>query len=171
MTFSLLDVDCGSVVAPAGCGKTQLIANALAENQSSKPILVLTHTNSGVAALRGRLAAASVPAKRYRLVTIDGWALRLLRSFPSRGGMTIAELSSGQLNYRRIRMAAATLIRAKHLDEIVRASYDRLIVDEHQDCSILQHALILEASRLLRTCILADEMQAIFGFGDDHLAP
>jgi DNA helicase-2/ATP-dependent DNA helicase PcrA len=43
--ISLLAIDRGLVIAPAGCGKTQLIANALGEHDYSKPILVLTHTN------------------------------------------------------------------------------------------------------------------------------
>lgn len=56
--LSLLDIERGLVIAPAGCGKTQLIANALRDHDFDKPILVLTHTNSGVAALRGRLDKA-----------------------------------------------------------------------------------------------------------------
>ena len=53
--IDLLDVKRGAITAPAGCGKTQLIADALSRHGSRKPILVLTHTNAGVAALRGRL--------------------------------------------------------------------------------------------------------------------
>ena len=68
--ISLLTIERGLVVAPAGCGKTQLIADALGEHGFSKPILVLTYTNSGVAALRNRLetpgysrrATASLPS-------------------------------------------------------------------------------------------------------------
>ena len=46
----LLSIDKGTVTAPAGCGKTHLIALALDRHQGLKPILVLTHTNAGVAA-------------------------------------------------------------------------------------------------------------------------
>jgi hypothetical protein len=170
LTFSLLEVDRGSVVAPAGCGKTQLIANALADSESEKPILVLTHTNSGIAALRSRLTLANVPTRKYRVATIDGWALRLLHSFPVRGGMGPADLGAGHIDYRRVREKAANLLRQRHLDDIVIATYDRLIVDEYQDCSVRQHALLLEVARLLKTVVLGDEMQAVFGFGDDPLA-
>ena len=68
----------GTVTAPAGCGKTQLIAHALAAHRGTKPILVLTHTNAGVAALHGQLVRAGVPTSAYRLSTIDGWAIRLI---------------------------------------------------------------------------------------------
>ena len=50
------------------------------------------------------------------------------------------------------------------------ASYARLIVDEYQDCSIRQHAVVANAAQTLPTCVLGDSMQAIFGFGDDDLA-
>ena len=68
----LLAIDRGMVTAPAGCGKTQLIANALARHSDSKPILVLTHTNAGVVALRGRLDRLGISSKVYRLATIRG---------------------------------------------------------------------------------------------------
>jgi superfamily II DNA or RNA helicase len=68
----LLAIDRGTVTAPAGCGKTHLIAQALARHSELKPVLVLTHTNAGVAALRARLDKAGVAADRYRLSTIDG---------------------------------------------------------------------------------------------------
>jgi len=70
--IDLLAIDQGLVVAPAGCGKTQLTADALSRHDSAKPILVLTHTNAGVAALRSRLNRAGVNPSAYRLVTIDG---------------------------------------------------------------------------------------------------
>ena len=58
--IDLRAIERGTVTAPAGCGKTQLIAHALAGHRGNKPILVLTHTNAGVAALRGRLDRAGV---------------------------------------------------------------------------------------------------------------
>jgi hypothetical protein len=55
-----------SVAAPAGCGKTQLIADALTQHTDNKPVLVLTHTNAGVTALRARLQRGAVPSSAYR---------------------------------------------------------------------------------------------------------
>ena len=49
MEVDLLSVDRGSVTAPAGCGKTHRIAEALVCHVNQRPILVLTHTNAGVA--------------------------------------------------------------------------------------------------------------------------
>jgi hypothetical protein len=75
---SLLDVINGTITAPAGCGKTHLIADTLSNNPVAKPVLVLTHTNAGVASLRSKLDKLSVAPSKYRLSTIDGWAIRLV---------------------------------------------------------------------------------------------
>jgi hypothetical protein len=56
------------------------------------------------------------------------------------------------------------------VNNILAASYARLIVDEYQDCSVRQHSLVSWAAQVLPTCVLGDPMQAIFGFGSDPLA-
>ncbi len=54
----ILESRLSSIVAPAGCGKTQLIVNILRRNQP-KPYLVLTHTTAGVSALKNGLLAST----------------------------------------------------------------------------------------------------------------
>ncbi len=170
--IDLLAIDRGTVTAPAGCGKTHLIAEALTRHTGPKPILVLTHTNAGVVALRGRLDKAGVPSKAYRLSTIDGWAMRLISMFPLRGAYNpnILKLANAGTDYPNIRVAAVNLLKAEHVNDVIAASYARLIVDEYQDCSIRQHAVVAYAAQTLPTCVLGDPMQAIFGFGSDPLA-
>jgi hypothetical protein len=170
--IDLLGFERGTITAPAGCGKTHLIGDALVRHGEKKPILVLTHTNAGVAALRSKLERASVPASRYRLATIDGWAIRLVKTFPARSGINpaVLELRNRAADYPAIRDAAAHLLRGGHVNDVLAATYDRLIVDEYQDCSVRQHAIVYYAARALRTCVLGDPMQAIFGFGADRLA-
>ena len=170
--IDLLAIDRGTVTAPAGCGKTHLIAEALTRHGGDKPILVLTHTNAGVVALRGRLHKAGVPTNAYRLSTIDGWAMRLISTFPQRSGHDpdLLKLARPRTDYPNIRVAAARLLKAEHVSDVLKASYARLIVDEYQDCSIRQHAVAYYAAQTLPTCVLGDPMQAIFGFGCDDLA-
>jgi len=84
--FDILAINRGLVVAPAGCGKTQLITDALTRHAGPKPVLILTHTNAGVVALRARLDKAGAKPAAYRLSTIDGWAIRLITTFPQRAG-------------------------------------------------------------------------------------
>ncbi len=169
---NLLAIDRGTVTAPAGCGKTHLIAEALTRCDGGKPILVLTHTNAGVIALRKRLDHAGVPAKAYRLSTIDGWGMRLISTFPARSAHRpgLLQLANPGTDYPNIRAAAAKLLRAGHVNDILAASYARLIVDEYQDCSVRQHAVVAYAAQTLPTSVLGDPMQAIFGFGGDDLA-
>ena len=164
--IDLLAVDRGSVSAPAGCGKTHLIAGALTRHGGPKPTLVLTHTNAGVAALRSRLDRLRVPRESYRLATLDGWAMRLIATFPGRSGHdpSILDLGNPRGNYPAIRTAAAELLRTGHISDVLSASYDRLIVDEYQDCSAIQHEVVGLASNTLRTCVLGDPLQAIFDF-------
>ena len=65
--IDLLSIQRGTITAPAGCGKTHLIAEALTRHDDAKPIMILTHTNAGVIALRGRLDSLRVPSKAYPL--------------------------------------------------------------------------------------------------------
>ncbi|WP_027080098.1 UvrD-helicase domain-containing protein [Luteimonas mephitis] len=169
--LDLFAVARGSVTAPAGCGKTQLIADTLAAHTGSKPILVLTHTNAGVAALRARMARAAIPSSAYRISTIDGFAMRLAGKFPLRSGLPAQalELTNPGQDYPAIREAAAGLLEAGHINAALRATYARLLVDEYQDCNAVQHRLVAWAAQTLPTCVLGDPMQAIFGFGGNRL--
>lgn len=166
--IDLLGIDRGTITAPAGCGKTHLIADALSRHTGPKPVLVLTHTNAGVASLRAKLERERVPASRYRLTTIDGWAIRLVNTFPKRSGINPAnlELRDRGRDYPEIRNAAGRLLQGGHIADVLAATYDRLFVDEYQDCSYRQHVIVYHAGNALRTCVLGDPMQAIFGFGD-----
>ena len=167
----LLAIGRGVIVAPAGCGKTELLSRALARHNPRAPILVLTHTNAGVAALRGRLDRAGVTSAHYRLATIDGWAMRLIKTFPLRSGHDPAILEGRTPAYVMVRRAAAQLLVSGHVSDIIQASYARLFVDEYQDCSGLQHQLITALSAMLPTAVVGDPMQAIFGFDrNDPLA-
>ncbi len=167
----LFAAPCGSVTAPAGCGKTQLIVDTLAEHTAAKPILVLTHTNAGVAALRARLAQCSVRASAYRISTLDGFAMRLASRFPLRSGISanVLALDDPKRDYPAIRGAVGNFIHAGDINDALRATYSRLLVDEYQDCNVAQHRIVVALSKVFPTCVLGDPMQAIFGFGGNQL--
>lgn len=169
--LDLLSIGIGSVSAPAGCGKTHLIVDAIRRHSGPRPILVLTHTNAGVAALRGRLEQARIAREKYRVYTIDGWVMRLIAMFPNNAGHDPAVLDLGMPNrdYPAIRHAADTLLSAGHLDDVIASSYERLIVDEYQDCLVVQHRLIEHLARVLPAVVLGDPLQAIFGFANNRL--
>lgn len=164
----LLVVRRGSVTAPAGCGKTHTIAAALRQHRGHLPVLVLTHTNAGVCALRLRLRSLGVPASAYRVATIDGFAKRLAATFPRRSQINpgVLELNNPGADYPAISQAAITVLEGRHLDGVLSATYSRLLVDEYQDCSQTQHRIVNNLALALPTCILGDPMQAIFGFAE-----
>lgn len=168
--FDLLQVAKGAVEAPAGCGKTELIVSALRRHSETKPVLVLTHTNAGVAALRHRLSRHRVQQDRYRLSTIDGWALRILKTFPARSGIAPAhlDLEDARRDYPAIKTAIAHFLSGRHIDEVLSASYSRVIVDEYQDCDPDQHSVVCHLATILPTVILGDPMQEIFNWRGHH---
>jgi hypothetical protein len=167
----LLSIRRGSVTAPAGCGKTHLIAHSLTECAEKKPTLVLTHTNAGAVALRQRLSRLQVSSRFFRVWTIDGWAMRIVSMFPKRSEInaSLLALDNPGTDYPNIRATAARMLRAGHLNDVLPATYARIIVDEYQDCSVRQHAIVAYAAQSLPCCVLGDPMQAIFGFGGDDL--
>jgi DNA helicase-2/ATP-dependent DNA helicase PcrA len=57
------------------------------------------------------------------------------------------------------------------LDGILKASYQRVLVDEYQDCSVQQHNIVKVLARRLPTCVFGDPLQAIFGFSQDDPLP
>lgn len=165
----ILESKLSSIVAPAGCGKTQLIINILRRNQP-KPYLVLTHTTAGVSALKKRLNSEHIPSKNYSVATIDGWLIRIAYSF--RGSCHVrSTMEDPKLFYPEIRQAVLKYLNSGSLNNILKASYSRLLVDEYQDCDITQHALIKALATVLPTTIFGDPMQCIFDFGRRNAMP
>src|SRR5580704_15887468 len=100
-----------------------------------------------------------------------GWAMRLVTMFPKRAAhdQSLFNLANPSTDYPNIRVAAARLLKAGHINDVLAASYARLLVDEYQDCSTRQHSMVCCASAALPTCVVGDPIQAIFDFGDDPL--
>ena len=159
---AVLQSNLGSIVAPAGCGKTHLITETLAV-KNRKPVLVLTHTTAGVSALKRRLRRLSVPTSHYVVTTIDGWILRIANSFPMSCPIQSSPDNPRQF-YPELRQSVLRFMITGCIGEIIKASYSRLLVDEYQDCDVNQHNLILTLSQVLPTVIFGDPMQCIFDF-------
>lgn len=152
----------GLIIAPAGCGKTHLIADTLAIAQP-KPYLVLTHTTAGVAALKQRLKRLAIPSQNYVVTTLDGWALRLAKYFPTSCPITSGP-EQAKTFYPTLRKIAFALLKSGLINDIIQASYSRLLVDEYQDCDSNQHRLVQALSDTLPTVVFGDPMQCIFDF-------
>jgi len=150
-----------SMVAPAGCGKTQVIAHAVAHHSGSR-VLVLTHTHAGVDALRHRLRRLGASAERYQLTTIASWALRLATHYPATSGILHDTPTGDQWEATYPGASRALLVSA--IREAVRASYGSVYVDEYQDCTQAQHDLVVALRDVLPCRVVGDPLQGIFGF-------
>jgi len=166
MEVDLLPLIRGRVTAAAGHGKTHLIAHTLHAQLEGLPALVLTHTNAGVRSLQQRLDAREVPRSRYRLETIDACMMQLVSCFPGQAGFRLDQ-SANEIPYDAIRAAAVRLVDSGALDRLLPVNYSRIMIDEYQDCLQAQHLFSLGLARTLRTVVLGDPLQAIFGFAGE----
>ncbi len=156
----------GCVIAPAGCGKTELIARAVAAGGGRKQ-LVLTHTHAGVRALLTRLKKVGAPSGSYSVETICGWALKYASAFPVLSG-----LGDGRppgTPYDLVVQAAVNALAKRSIRKLVQTSYAGIYVDEYQDCVIGQHQLVLALAEILPCRVFGDPMQGIFGFRDNPI--
>ena len=151
----------GSVIAAAGCGKTEQIARATQMAEGRR--LILTHTHAGVDALRSRLKKYEVPTGKYRIDTIAGWCLWYSASYPKQSALSCFNPRTDK-EWESVYEAAARLIRKGAVERILRSSYSGLFVDEYQDCTGHQHRVIKAIAAYLPACVFGDPLQAIFDF-------
>lgn len=156
---SLLGVRRGSVVAPAGHGKTELIAKLTGLGGRA---LVLTHTHAGVHALRARMSRLGIDSRAAAVDTIASWASRYTSAFPALG-KPLGRMPVGS-EWGQLYTGGRDVLSASPVRDVIAASYDRVLVDEYQDCDLGQHNLILALSEQLPTIVFGDHMQGIFGF-------
>ena len=108
------------LVAPAGCGKTETIARAVAVSRGRQ--LILTHTHAGVKALKLRLRDIGVSSDQFKVETLDGFSLRYALYFPSHSGYSITAPSNDQ--WDELRKATVRTFHRKASQRLVQASYD-----------------------------------------------
>jgi DNA helicase-2/ATP-dependent DNA helicase PcrA len=155
-------------VAAAGCGKTELLGRLVADQRSGRQ-LVLTHTHAGVAAIKKRLADMRVPYDKFHLDTIAGWCLRYGAAYPAISGYRPG--AEADPDWAATYPGAQKVCRTALGKRVVSESYNGVLVDEYQDCTLKQHALV----RALAECVpcrgVGDPLQTVFGFRDDPVVP
>ncbi|WP_184379841.1 UvrD-helicase domain-containing protein [Xanthomonas arboricola] len=149
-----------AVVAPAGHGKTELIAKVAAVGRRT---LVLTHTHAGVHAVRARLKRMKVPPGQVAVDTIAGWCTRYAYSFPGAAHPPPGEPQSSA-DWDQLYRGTTAALSVSAIREVILASYDRILIDEYQDCTPLQHELACDLSKLVPMTVFGDPMQGIFEF-------
>lgn len=154
-----------SVLAPAGCGKTETIARA-AVSHGEEPVLILTHTHAGVSALRKRLQRLGTKRRRVRVETIAAWALRFNCSYPTISRSAVEHPRNEQ--WADVYDGALRIARSP-LRRVLKESYASIYVDEYQDCTLRQHNLIQSLAESVPCKVLGDPLQGIFDFGSSAL--
>lgn len=155
------------IIAPAGCGKTELIARAVGLNSSLRQ-LVLTHTNAGVNSLLKRFHRLKIPSSKYKLLTIASFALEYATAFPKTSGV-LYEDRQGSMDWGKVYSGATNVLNSKFGKDIIKSSYSGVFVDEYQDCTILQHSLITCLAEILPCRVFGDPLQGIFEFESSPL--
>jgi len=149
----------GYVIAPAGFGKTHLIADAVKISEGRQ--LILTHTHAGVDSLRKKLQKLDVPSTKYHVDTIASYALKLCLSYPKTADWDIDVPSSAE-EWEALCLKCTALVGNDFIKKVLRASYEGIYVDEYQDCMQSHHSMLLAFSDTLPLRILGDPLQAIF---------
>jgi len=154
------------VEAPAGCGKTHLISEAVCGHGTRRE-LVLTHTHAGVDALRRKMQSFAQSSKGHVVDTLASWALRYASAFPQTSGLR-NPLPRTTDEWNSVYDAARNLVIRQPLRDMLRASYSGAYVDEYQDCTIQQHGLVMAIADVIPTRVLGDPLQGIFDFGQNE---
>ena len=156
----LISLGNAAIVAPAGHGKTEIIANIAALGRRA---LILTHTHAGVHAIRSRMKRLGVHHSAVAVDTIAGWCMRYAHAFPG-VAKPPTDLPKNNIEWEQLYQGAALALRVTAVRAVVAASYDRILIDEYQDCGGSQHSLAIILSSIVPTLIFGDPMQGIFEF-------
>lgn len=161
-----LACDRGLLIAPAGHGKTTAIADCLNLCPDDSCQLVLTHTHAGIASLKKKFKEKKVPAHKYQLETITGFAQRYVLAFQGSSVLPKPE----DKHYFNVAVAKCNEILSSPLIQcIISLSFGGVFVDEYQDCTISQHNMIMYLAQNLPLHILGDPLQGIFEFEEERL--
>lgn len=150
------------LVSPAGYGKTHTIAESLKHADGKQ--LILTHTHAGVSSLRDKIKKSDIKPARYHIETISSFAQKYTHAFYNKTDLPDQEAKG---YHAFVIKKASVILKSPVVRRVIAASYEGLFVDEYQDCTKDQHAMITALSGVLRTHILGDPMQGIFDFNGD----
>ncbi|MFT4740404.1 MAG: hypothetical protein ACI9L9_001186 [Marivirga sp.] len=163
---AFVDTKKSLLVAPAGYGKTFTIVECLKHTQGSQ--LILTHTHAGISAIKEKIAKNSdIKSSQYCIETISSFAQKYVNAFYV--GEDIPSQESSKTYHRFIIEKVTHIIRSSPIQNVLKASYSGVFVDEYQDCNINHHSMIEALSNVLPTHILGDYLQGIFDFENEPM--
>ncbi len=151
------------LIAPAGYGKTYTLAECIKNVPDGERQLVLTHTHAGIASIKEKMKILNIPTNRYNIETIMGFAQKYVLSYYV--GNDVPKIDEdGYYNF--LLKKAIEIFKLESVKRTIQYSYQGLFVDEYQDCTKLQHQMLMVLSDILPIHIMGDPMQGIFDFKD-----
>jgi len=153
------------LIAPAGYGKTHTISECINFVPDNEKQLILTHTHAGIASIKQKLKKLNIPKSKFHVETIMGFAQKYVLAYYVG---TVPEIDDKEQDYYAfVLREGIKLFCLKSVQKVLSVSYQGLFVDEYQDCTVLQHELIMQLSKLFPTRILGDPLQGIMDFNGD----
>lgn len=150
------------MIAPAGCGKTETIADIIGSKEQAKKYLILTHTNAGVECISKRLRKKKISSKQYQIHTIASFCYKYVNAYPRLSKMENINKSDYNETYKGMTI----LLKNKNIQRVLVNTYNQVLIDEYQDCTKLQHDLIVTLSKIIPCKLFGDPLQGIFEFRD-----
>lgn len=163
----IIQMPSAAIIAPAGHGKTEMIADMVKHADGKQ--LLLTHTNAGVDAIEKRLQKRKISKEKYTVTTIAAFCIKWCVSYNNTGNFdkTLSPLNGSKeakAYYDQLYRGAKKIFATSWAGDVLKASYAGIIVDEYQDCIQVQHEIILAMNKHLPVVVLGDPMQGIFSF-------
>lgn len=147
------------IIAPAGYGKTEEIANAIIESEGKQ--LILTHTRAGVAAIRKRIKKKNINKDKYEIDTIAAFCLRWCKAYPKTANVTIPERVC-DIDYHAVYVGTGRIFSTGWARKVLKQTYAGVFVDEYQDCVNSQHSIFETWVGVIPIRVFGDPMQGIF---------
>lgn len=156
-----------AIIAPAGHGKTEMIADIIQYSNGKQ--LILTHTNAGVDAINERLQKRKISKEKYTVTTIAAFCIKWCISYniTSDFDKELSPLNGGieaKTYYEQLYYGAKKIFETLWSGSVLKSTYVGVIVDEYQDCIQVQHEIVLAMNKHLPVKVLGDPMQGIFSF-------
>lgn len=154
-----LELPIVGIVAPAGYGKTEEIADAIAELKGKQ--LILTHTRAGVSAIRKRLKSKNICKDSYEINTIAAFCLKWCKAYPKTAGVVIPERVC-DIDYQAIYNGVKKVFSNEWARRVLKQTYAGMFIDEYQDCVHSQHDIFMNLIGIIPIRLFGDPLQGIF---------
>ena len=151
-----------AIIAPAGHGKTEMITELVNRLPGKK--LILTHTNAGVDVLQKRMKRKDVVKDKYYLSTISSFCMKWCEAYPKTANVDSTIKTTDNKFYPMVHAGTVRIFKNEWARKVIGSTYNCVIVDEYQDCVLIQHQIFVELNKSVPVYVLGDPLQAIFGF-------